>query len=285
MRRVLFAVVAGFALLPLLVVSVACSDGGVGDSSGTPSANAVGTGTPLSTLNDRTKTQAPAATQYVNITGAVVTAVDNFDESSTGAIGNIYVQDLSDDPLPYSGITVYNPSFSPPDLQIAPSDVVDIRSLYQEFEGPTGMYFDPDCTPVPGVACGITLPELVGSTISFRFEYSMPPSRIVDVNDLYYANAAEYTKGRQWIGVYAELKDVTLWEDMQVDSVGRQTARFEMGGGKNVGALPRIGNALMPLDANQLKKGTKFASVKGIIQYFFSFSINPRSKDDLVPSQ
>jgi hypothetical protein len=285
MRNILVAFVAGSALLPLAVVPVACGDGGRGDPFPPPVANAMGTGTALSALNDRTRSQAPAATQYVEVTGAVVTAVDNFDESSTGAVGNIYVQDLSNDPQPYSGITVYSPSYSPPDLRLAPSDVVDIRSLYQEFRGPTGMYFDPDCEPQTGVECRITLPELVGSTVSFRFEYSMPAPKTIDVNDLYYGSADEYVRGRQWIGVYAELKDVTLWEDIQVDSVGRQTARFDMGAGKKVGTLPKIANALMPLDATRLKAGTKFASIKGIVQYFFSFSINPRSEDDIVPSQ
>src|SRR5688572_17587451 len=43
----------------------------------------------------------------VRVTGVVVVAIDRYDETGAGADGNFYVQDALDEPIAYSGVTVF----------------------------------------------------------------------------------------------------------------------------------------------------------------------------------
>ena len=91
---------------------------------------------------------------------------------------------------------MFGPSFNPPALRVAPGDVVDIRGRYQEFSGPTSF-------PFPK---GQVLPELVGGTISLRFEYSELNPVTIDVKDL-----VDYKTGRKWIGMLVKVENVKLF--------------------------------------------------------------------------
>ena len=75
---------------------------------------------------------------------------------------------------PYSGITIFDPSFRPPDLRRAANEVVDVSGTLGELIGPSVGHF----------ACCRTLPEIAG-TLSFRFEgrVALDPV-VVQANDL-----------------------------------------------------------------------------------------------------
>lgn len=84
----------------------------------------VGPATWLDPDNADSLSCASPADRAVHASGLAIVAIDRFDETGDGALGNYYVEDAYDDPPPYSGITVFEPSFSPPDLRLAQNDVV-----------------------------------------------------------------------------------------------------------------------------------------------------------------
>lgn len=272
------------ATVPVLLglLLAACSSGGGGDS--VPHAQPVvtGTGDRLAELNDPANPR-PTPTAIQNVSGVSVVAVDAFDETSNGkSAGAIYVEDLahaaSDGSLescsaqgvtcPYSGIELFAPSFNPPALRVAPGDVVDVRGQYQEFAGPPTFLFPP----------GETLPEMVGATVSLRFEYDPLPAAAIDLVDL-----KDYATGRQWLGMLVRVDDVTLFDDAAASS-GRYSAHLDVGAGVQLGKVPTVTNALFDLAQSgvPMTKGTHFASITGVVQYFQNFSIAPRSAADLV---
>ncbi|MCA9625007.1 MAG: hypothetical protein KC731_38545, partial [Myxococcales bacterium] len=79
--------------------------------------------------------------QELMVTGLTLTAVDDFDETGAGAIGNYYAQDSAPPPVPHSGITIFNPGFSPPDLRVVAGDVLDAFGVLTEFGGPSSSPF------------------------------------------------------------------------------------------------------------------------------------------------
>src|SRR5262245_19184179 len=145
----------------------------------------------------------------VYVTGVTVLAIDRYDETGDGQIGNYWVQDP--DPAcagkPYSGVTVFDPSFSPPDLRLANNDVVDMNGQITEFLGPSSSVFS-KCR---------TLPEISG-TLSFRFDGGEPPVPVtIPITDL-----KSYETGRQWLGMLVRAENVTLSENGQAKG-GRYT--------------------------------------------------------------
>lgn len=259
---------------------LACDEGGGGDQPPIePTPGVVGDGLRLATLNDPDNPR-PDATQDLIVTGVSVVAVDSFDETQDGAsAGNVFAQDLVDEAEPhqacsqvactYSGVTVFDPSYSPPALRVAPGDVVDIRGRYDEFPGPASNPFD----------AGQTLPEIVGGTLSLRFEHHVPEPITIDLNDL-----KEYDTGRQWLGMLVRVENVRIFSDGFESGAGRYSARLDVGAGVAAPALPTITNALFPVEDSGLPMtaGTTYSSVVGVVQYFFNFSIAPRSAEDLT---
>ena len=257
-----------FALLALAACSASCGGGGGGDLSYVPPT------TPLSYYNNPANPR-PPATDYIEVSNVLITAVDEYDETGAGSAGNLFVQDMGADAQPYCGITVYNPGFIPPDLRVFTGDVVDVRSPYMEFIGPSSSPF-PD---------GETLPELSGATVKFRFEApTLPAAKVVTPDELY-----DYASGRKWMGVLVELQNVTLYTDLEDDGKGRWTAKLKLldMAGRNPGKLPKVANALYPLqqDTRLNMKQNNVFTIRGIVQYFYSFSITPRSPDDIQPAQ
>jgi len=274
---------AWLAASTLLVASLlGCSgtgDGGTGDPPSAPIADPCGGGERLPNVvvpaawldpTDKTSTScAYPADRNVNLSGLRIIAIDKFDETNDGSTGNYYVQEACTNPLgPYSGMTAYAPSFSPPDLRLADGDVVDMLGNFSEFKGPSNGPF-PYCR---------TLPE-VGGTMTFRFELGpdITPTTI-PLSDL-----KTYDTARQWLGMLVRLEGVTVFD--VVDSAsGRYAIRLDIGGGVSLGDYPGISNELFDLKGQGPKAdtGTNFKSVTGIITYFYGFKIAPRSPADLV---
>jgi hypothetical protein len=207
------------------------------------------------------------------VSGAVVVAVDAFDETADGkSTGTIYVQDLGAT-KGYSGITLFSPTFSPGNLAVGAGDVVDLRGQYTESATiGTTVTFAP----------GAVLPQMSKPVGTFRYETRVPEPVDIDVNDL-----ANYTTGRRWLGMLVRVKNVTLASDAlpTPTSKGRVSANLtQQGGGSCSAAFPKaptLTNALFDVSALNLKQGTKLVSVVGVVAFFCNIQLAPRSPADI----
>ena len=263
------AVPVVFGLLALLSCGVRDND--PHSDGGAPST--LGTGARIKDVSNPGLPNHPKNLSNVMVTGATVTLTDTFDETRNGkSRGNIFVQDV-DSQEPFSGMTLFSPTFIPGDLRVAPGDVLDLNGQYQEIASLGTAVF-----PVPQV-----LLEIAKPVATFRFEYKAPVPRVIDVADL-----DSYDKGRQWMGMLVTIQNVTLLDDL-VDSAcaksGTNTGRLSahLTAAKQ-GALV---NELYPIKADDcvggaFAAGTHFASITGIATYFFTMHLAPRSADDFV---
>lgn len=266
----------------LFVSLLACSAGLVscGSESGDPhSANGVppvgGKDKRIRDVADPTKeghSELVATTQAVS--GAIVVAVDAFDETQNGrSAGTIYVQDLGSSE-PYSGISLFAATFNPGNLAVSPGDVVDLRGQYTESAtiGPT-VTFPP----------GSVLPQISQPIATFRYETVVPQPRDIDAKDL-----TDFALGRRWIGMLVRIKNVVLEEDASTDSSGRVAADLSapLPGAANACVAPfpkpaSLTNDLFDLGAMNLKKGTKITSITGVVGFFCNLKLAPRSAADI----
>ncbi len=253
--------------------------GGTGDPPTKPKANPYGTGQRLSeavgpaTWEDPSDPDSASCTaippdKELHITGVVVTAHDDFDETGSGATGNYYVQDVIDPPPEYAGITVFQPGFSPPDLRVANGDVLDIFGALTEFVGPS----------VGNFGYCRTLPEISGS-VEFRFEGSGVPAARIAVADL-----ATYASARRWMGMLVEVENIRLSEDPYEPGSGRYSIRFDTGVNDPTQDIPTITNELMDIKASfpDLAAGQTLGRVRGIVTYFYGVHLAPRTAADIT---
>jgi hypothetical protein len=270
--------------LVLALAAMACSQAGGGDAAGVPPANAYGTGSrlheiigPASWLDPSDPESLSCAgippDREVNVTGVTLLSLDDFDETGSGAVGNLYVQDTLVPPVPYSGVTVFGAGFSPPDLRVLPGDVLDVRGFLTEFPGPNVGPFD---------FCR-TLPEVSGA-VELRFEGSELPANPIPIADL-----GDYATARAWFGMLVTIEQVTLLE-APFESGGRYSIRIDSGNPELMGSeIPTINNELFDLKAfneelgaNGLLAGKTLQSVTGIVTFFYGVHVAPRSAADIV---
>jgi hypothetical protein len=256
--------------LPFLsLVFVACN-GGTGDDhldAGPPTT--LGTGQRIKQISDPTQPDhASLVNSNVTVTGASVLWTDTFDETNNGkSRGSVYVQDVGSN-APYSGTSLYSPTFVPGDLRLAPGDVLDLAGQYQENKNIGTAVF-----PVPQV-----LPQISKPVGTFRYEFDPPPPVVIDVNDL-----DDYTKGRQWLNMLVTIQNVTLIEDVDDEGIrggkaptGRVTAHMTQK------SSCKLVNELMPIAPGSLKANVPIKSITGVITYFFDLHIAPRTQADIV---
>jgi hypothetical protein len=249
-----------FAIV-LVLSATACSTQ-AGDPHSTTEAGVLGSGMRLRDV------QNPAnklAGSNVDVTTAVVTAVDNFDETHDGkSRGTIYLQD-ADKGGPLAAITLFSPSFQPTSLRLAPGDVVDLAGQYTE---QTKIGTTVDFTPN-------FLPQLVKPVCTFRFEVGEPKPIVIQLSDL-----ASFTTGRQWIGQLVTVQNVTALTAPAGDSKnsGRVTANLSSSAQNG----PQISNELYDMQPTAFAANTTFKSVTGLVTFFFNLKIAPRSQADLV---
>lgn len=279
--------------VPVLALAVASFTTGCGSTGGSdpptePVASVLGNGNRISEVygeaewfdaeNETNVGCAYPADFTVKITGVSVTIVDRFDEVIDGALGNMYVQDLTDEPGEYQGMTVFDPSFTPPDLRVEPGDVLDFFGLYTEFPGPSGSEF---------TGCR-TLPEISGAA-TFRFEDAHVPPKVVKLKDI-----LGYENARRYLGMLITLENVKIGADPNssnegLPTGGRYTASIDRTGtdatGVDVADLPAISNEFYDIlqQGPALTKGAYFKSVTGVLTYFYGFKVAPRSPADFVP--
>lgn len=258
----------------------ACSgtgDGGTGDPRSEPSTSPLGNCAQISELvgaptwldpknEESIGCKGVPADRYVCVSGVSVVAVDRYDETGDGATGNYYVQDTMKTPIPFGGMTVYAPSFSPPDLRLAPGDVADMLGTLTEFLGPSSGRFG-QCR---------TLPEISGA-MSLRFEGAELVPTTIAMEDLF-----TYEGARQYLGMLVRLENVSIGDD-PTSSGGRYSAPLKVTVPVTADAVPKLSNELFALQDVGLAKGSAFSSITGVITYFYGFKIAPRSPEDLVP--
>jgi len=232
---------------------------------------ALGAGQRIKEIGDPTRPDHDKlVNQNVQVTGASVVWTDTYDETANGkSRGTVYVQDIGSTD-PYSGTSLYSPTFIPGDLRLAPGDVLDLNGQYQENKNIGTAVF-----PVPQV-----LPQISKPVGLFRYEFSPPPPVVIDVNDL-----DDYTKGRRWLNMLVTVKGITLSDDLDDEGIkanppkaptGRVTAHMTSK------LSCKLVNELMPLQAQSLKAGSKLTSVTGVITYFFDLHLAPRTQADIV---
>lgn len=257
----------------------ACSgtgDGGGGDPRSKPAMDPYGTcdqitdvnkeATWLDAANENSENCKQPIDHYVCVSGVTVVAIDKYDETGDGASGNYYVQDSLKVPVPYSGMTLYAPSFSPPDLRLGPGDVVDVAGTFTEFIGPSNGGFG-ECR---------TLPE-IGGAVSLRFEDSPPKPTTIALSELY-----TYATARKYIGMLVRVENVLI-ADKPSSSGGRYTAILKVDQAIPAADVPRLSNELFALQDVGLDEGQSYSSVTGVLTYFYGFKIAPRDAADLVP--
>jgi len=214
-----------------------------------------------------------ATTQAVS--GAIVIAVDSFDETQNGkSIGTIYVQDLGSKE-PYSGITLFSPTFNPGNLAVSPGDVLDMRGKYTESTTiGTTVTFAP----------GSVLPQISQPVATFRYETQVPEPVDIDINDL-----TDFTKGRRWLGMLVRVKNVTIEDKPYTGASGHTSVALTPAIPNALTAceapFPKVAtivNDLISLDDFAFKKGDKVTSIVGVVGFFCSLKIAPRSKADIT---
>lgn len=222
----------------------------------------------------------------VAVSGAVVIAVDQFDETRNGrSSGTIYVQDLGSQ-QPYSGISLFNPSFIPGNLRVGAGDALDLRGVFQENQ----------TLPIE-FAPGAFLVQLSNAIGTFRFDATVPPPVEIKLEEL-----GDYATGSKWLNMLVTVKDVTI-QGTPFGSAGRQswgllpeaegadrtcTAPFVVQPGadgiKTFSKPPTLVNELMDLgpQTESLKPGTVIKSLTGVVTFFCNLHIAPRNANDIV---
>ncbi|NUQ79842.1 MAG: hypothetical protein HUU21_40585 [Polyangiaceae bacterium] len=267
---------AAALLISFLPACSGTGDGGTGDPHADPSKDALGNCPKISELvgpatwlnpkdEDSLNCKVPAD-RYVCVSGITVVAVDRYDETGDGAAGNYYAQDTLAEPVPHSGMTIFAPSFSPPDLRLAPGDVTDLAGSLTEFLGPSSGRFG-QCR---------TLPEISGA-MSLRFEGAATPAATIKLSELY-----TYEGARKYLGMLVRLENVAIGSNPTMSS-GRYSAPLKIDMTIPAADVPKLSNELFPLQDLGLEKGSTFTSITGVITYFYGFKLAPRSAEDLVP--
>jgi hypothetical protein len=207
----------------------------------------------------------------VAVTGAVVVAVDQFDETHNGkSSGTIYVSDLGSK-LPYSGISLFNPSFVTGDLRVGAGDTLDLAGTYQENQ----------TIPVQ-FAPKAFLIQLATPVATFRFDAAVTDPVDIDINDL-----ADYEKGRRWMNMLVRVKNVTLQTDATPSSAGRVSAGLlpETNSATKCAdpfpKAPTLTNELADVASLQLPQGTVIKSLVGVVVFFCNLHVAPRTAADI----
>ena len=261
---------------PIRIAATGCNNTRPGDPPSTPIANEYGDGERISSVFDGFFGPAPWV-QLKNIystdcydppditvltAGVTISAVDQWDETGNGSIGTVYVQDtLSPTPL-YAGMALYEPTYSPPAYKPEPGNVVQVAGVYEEYIGPSDLALGrfSQCE---------TLPQLEGSATEL-FEGEVPKPVVITPEDL-----NSYANARQYLSMLVTVTNVCI-ETTGTESDGRYSAPVVVSGTAwSIDDELWDVYHLMPLTAAQC-----FTSVTGIVTFFESFSLAPRSAAD-----
>lgn len=257
-----------------LLAGVASCDSQEGDQ---PSPSAVpppaGKDHRIHEIRDPASPTKAAHQSQVAVSGAVVIAVDRFDETHNGrSMGTIYVQDLGSRE-PYSGISLFNPSFIPGNLRVGAGDALDLRGQFQENQDIPFKF-----------APGAFLVQLANAVGTFRFDANVPDPVEIELKDL-----ESYDVGSKWLNMLVTVKNVTVEGKPFISGGGRYAYDLmppipteQTGCDTPFPKVPTLVNALTDLGPVQLAPGTVIKSLTGVVTFFCNLQIAPRSVKDIV---
>jgi len=276
-RLLLTAILASSALAAAACTNEASTQPGDSPAdAGAPSA--LGNGLRIAQMNAPDSAVRPVANQLnVPVTGATFLIKDEYSETGLpSAVGSIYVQDFHSSEVdaggapPYSGILLYKTTFEPASLALAPGDVIDFIGEYQLYNGPPTFSF-----------AGAVQPEMYEAIASFRFDYSPPAPTVIQASDL-----QSYATGYKWMSMLVTVENVTGGGQLG-DGTGRCGVFLTQETGQSA---VKIDNELYnfneqctnPASIYAKYGAVHFKSVTGIVTYFSSFTLSPRSDADIV---
>ncbi len=238
-----------------------CSEYPGGDGPHPPAPLAILHGTTIQEISNPESPKHLANTVSVSLASAVITAVDRYDETADGkSQGTIYVQDVASS-APFSGISLFKPGLGGHGYRPASGDVFSLQGLYQENKSIGNARF-----PNGGV-----LPQIFQPVGLFRFESQPPEPLKIEASELY-----SFQTGRKWLGMVVTIPNITI-AGFTNDGRGRVTAPIASSKSSTL-----ITNEICNIPIEKFPPGTAFASVTGVVTYFFDLHIAPRSLDDLV---
>jgi hypothetical protein len=280
---------ATLGLLALAVASFACSGGGQGDSHPAVQGSLRGSAHSLAELNDRTRTvAAPQATEVLQVSGVRVTWIDTFDETGTGQVGDVFVQDLfapgDSFGRGYEGMLLFQPGYSPPSFRATTGDVLDLNGQYSEFQVPKQAYLDKIWRT----------PEMKGATLSLRLDAAGAQTSPVAMP---FADMLLYQTGRRWLSMLVTVENVVVQPcggsscvGVFAVSGGRASANLTdtmatvvpktTPDGTKVLGQPGITNELMDVTKIPLQPGQTIKRLTGLVTLFDRFHVAPRTADD-----
>ncbi|RYZ66565.1 MAG: hypothetical protein EOP08_04645 [Proteobacteria bacterium] len=207
-------------------------------------------------------TCAQAFSTPLTVQGVSVNWVDRYDETGAGAVGTVWIQDYKSQ-APFAGSSIFSPSFVPSSLYVSTGDVVDLRGLYQ-VNLCVGKATFPDGSRLSQVATPVT---------TFRFEGAPSIPVEAPISDF-----ADFETGRKWIGMLVTFRDVYVDDEVRLDNAGRASVPFSSA--QASGGIT-LSNEFHPLQG--VTRGARFASVTGVVTWFFDFKLATRMPEDLLP--
>jgi hypothetical protein len=198
----------------------------------------------------------------VTASGAIVLTVDRFDETHDGkSVGTIFIED-ADQQGPLAGVSIYGATFIPANLYLAPGDVVSITGQYNEQH-----------TIGSTVNFGTSyLPQFYKPQVTPSFETQVPAPVVLTLNDL-----QDFAHARPYLGMLIQINDIIVPYAPLNDGTGRVHAALSTALG-----APALANELYDLNPTAFAANTHFTSIIGILDFFFTFYVCPRSPADLV---
>jgi hypothetical protein len=259
------------SLIALILVAVPACRGSDGDDAVTPDSS--GTVDPNDVTIQEIQDVAMANGTAVKLKGVVVTAVDNYGTKK----GDIWVEEPGGGA--FSGIHVFG---APLDqvAALAVGDVVDIDGAQKDdfhYNGNMGSGGFPEgnaITELKPVTGGMMSVTKSGSTMTITPDV-VDAAAIAQMSD-YMARDAEWEK---WEGVLIKVANVSATSsDACVGSACSDATlrKFDITGD----IVVESALAAMPTPAAKL--GDCFASVTGVVDYFFDYQLLPRTTDEIV---
>ena len=269
-------VVARLAVLTLAAGPLgACESELPNDSPGDAGApTALGSGHRIREIMNPSLPGHPASGALVSITGASYLTTDTFDETHDGkSKGTVYLEDVPPTAvaLPYSGASLFSPTYLPASLEPAPGDVLNLTGTYSASASLGAAIFP----------TGTFLVQISKPVVQPRFEYQLPAPVVIQASDL-----GDYAKGLQWNAMLVTIQNVTIPDNLVNDGKGRWTVHVSPDTTTNG---PTLANELFDVAAwnsaqptPPLATGQTLKSVTGIVTWFFNYHLCPRSPADIV---
>jgi len=256
----------GLLLLCLASVGgLSCSSGG-GDLN-TLQVNPQPPGNPIAKQNGEGTRLANDST--LRARGVVVVAVDPYDETFDGkGVGDVFVQDPKQDGakgVPYSALRLYRPSKTPPDLQLVPGQWVEIVGPYTAFTGPPGS------TPFDA---GMFSGQIANGAITLVGEGAEPTPVELTADEL-----TDPKKALPYFSRLVRVRDVPIMDAFTATRPEAPIFNADRNG-------PKLSSKFFPVHDTKgldVSKGKKLKSVVGVLDYFYTVKLCPRSIADIEP--